>query len=111
MIDSDSLRSPSASLDGPAENDLPAMTQPVPADPPRGAAIMESDPPPPRERSWAAAHLRRVRGRRLRRIAAAVALALPGVLALLVDMRAGANWRLSVAWLVIYGLLTAVMVG
>ncbi len=33
------------------------------------------------------------------------------VLALLVDMRAGANWRLSVAWLVIYGLLTAVMVG
>lgn len=33
------------------------------------------------------------------------------ILALIVDMRAGANWKLSVAWLVIYGLLTAVMLG
>lgn len=121
MTDSDSLRSPSASLDGPAENDLPAMTHPVPADPPRVAAIMESDPPPPRKRSWAAAHLRRVRGRRLRRIAAAVALALPGILALLVDMirrpkrifdfdrsHAAGYWVSSVLVLLLWGALLAV---
>ena len=34
-----------------------------------------------------------------------------GMLALIVDLKAGGNWKLSVGWLVIYGLLTAVMVG
>ena len=34
-----------------------------------------------------------------------------GILALVVDLKAGGNWKLSVGWLVIYGLLTAVMVG
>lgn len=34
-----------------------------------------------------------------------------GVLALIVDLRAGNRWYLSVAWLVIFGLITAVFVG
>lgn len=33
-----------------------------------------------------------------------------GIIALLVDVRAGNKWYLSVGWLVIFGLLTAVMV-
>ncbi len=32
-----------------------------------------------------------------------------GILALIIDIRASGSWRLSVGWLVIYGLLTAVM--
>lgn len=32
-----------------------------------------------------------------------------GTLALIVDIRIGNNWKKSVGWLVIYGLLTAVM--
>jgi hypothetical protein len=32
-----------------------------------------------------------------------------GILALVIDLRIGNNWKLSVGWLVIYGLLTAVM--
>ena len=32
-----------------------------------------------------------------------------GILALIIDVRIGNNWKLSVGWLVIYGLLTAVM--
>ncbi len=32
-----------------------------------------------------------------------------GILALIIDLRVGGNWRLSVGWLVIYGLLTAVL--
>jgi hypothetical protein len=32
-----------------------------------------------------------------------------GSLALIIDLRIGGNWKLSVGWLVIYGLLTAVM--
>ena len=32
-----------------------------------------------------------------------------GTLALIIDIRVGGNWRLSVGWLVIFGLLTAVM--
>lgn len=34
-----------------------------------------------------------------------------GVIALIVDLRAGNNWYISVGWLVIFGLFTAVMVG
>ena len=30
-----------------------------------------------------------------------------GILALVIDIRAGGSWRLSVGWLVIFGLLTA----
>lgn len=33
-----------------------------------------------------------------------------GILALLVDLRAGNNWYISAGWLVIFGLFTAVMV-
>ena len=33
-----------------------------------------------------------------------------GILALLVDMRAGNNWYISAGWLVIFGLFVAVMV-
>ena len=33
-----------------------------------------------------------------------------GAIALIVDLRAGNNWYISVGWLVIFGLLTAVMV-
>ncbi len=33
-----------------------------------------------------------------------------GILALLIDLRAGNNWYISAGWLVIFGLLTAVMV-
>ena len=33
-----------------------------------------------------------------------------GIVALVVDLRAGNNWYISVAWLVIFGLFTAVMV-
>lgn len=33
-----------------------------------------------------------------------------GILALLIDLKAGGSWKLSIGWLVIYGLLTAVMV-
>ena len=33
-----------------------------------------------------------------------------GAIALIVDLRAGNNWYISVAWLVIFGLFTAVMV-
>ena len=33
-----------------------------------------------------------------------------GIIALLIDVRAGNKWYLSVGWLVIFGLLTAVMV-
>ena len=33
-----------------------------------------------------------------------------GIIALIVDLRAGNNWYISVAWLVIFGLFTAVMV-
>ena len=33
-----------------------------------------------------------------------------GILALLIDLKAGASGKLSVGWLVIFGLLTAVMV-
>lgn len=33
-----------------------------------------------------------------------------GAIALIIDMRASNNWYVSVAWLVIFGLLTAVMV-
>jgi hypothetical protein len=33
-----------------------------------------------------------------------------GILALIVDLKAGGSWKLSVGWLVIYGLITAVMV-
>lgn len=33
-----------------------------------------------------------------------------GVIALLVDMRAGNNWYISAGWLVIFGLFVAVMV-
>ena len=33
-----------------------------------------------------------------------------GTIALIIDLRAGNNWYISVAWLVIFGLLTAVMV-
>ena len=33
-----------------------------------------------------------------------------GILALIVDLKAGGSWKLSVGWLVIFGLLTAVMV-
>ena len=32
-----------------------------------------------------------------------------GILALVIDIRAGGSWKLSVGWLVIYGLFTAVM--
>ena len=32
-----------------------------------------------------------------------------GVLALIIDLRVGGSWKLSVGWLVIYGLLTAVL--
>jgi hypothetical protein len=32
-----------------------------------------------------------------------------GILALVIDLRVGGSWRLSIGWLVIYGLLTAVM--
>ena len=32
-----------------------------------------------------------------------------GTLALIIDLRVGGSWKLSVGWLVIYGLLTAVM--
>jgi hypothetical protein len=32
-----------------------------------------------------------------------------GILALVIDIRTGNSWKLSVGWLVIYGLLTAVM--
>ena len=33
------------------------------------------------------------------------------ILTLIVDLKAGAGWKLSVGWLVIFGLITAVMVG
>ena len=33
-----------------------------------------------------------------------------GLLALLIDLRAGNNWYISVGWLVIFGLFTAIMV-
>ncbi len=33
-----------------------------------------------------------------------------GIVALVIDVRAGNKWSLSVGWLVIFGLLTAVMV-
>jgi hypothetical protein len=33
-----------------------------------------------------------------------------GAIALIVDLRAGNNWYISMAWLVIFGLFTAVMV-
>lgn len=33
-----------------------------------------------------------------------------GAIALIIDMRASNNWYVSVAWLVIFGLLTAVLV-
>ena len=33
-----------------------------------------------------------------------------GALALLIDLRAGKNWYLSLGWLVIFGLITAVLV-
>ena len=33
-----------------------------------------------------------------------------GVIALLIDMRAGNKWYLSVGWLVVFGLITAVLV-
>ena len=33
-----------------------------------------------------------------------------GAIALIIDLRAGNNWYISVAWLVIFGLFTAVMV-
>jgi hypothetical protein len=32
-----------------------------------------------------------------------------GALAMIVDLRVGGGWKLSVGWLVIYGLLTAVL--
>ena len=32
-----------------------------------------------------------------------------GILALIIDVRIGNSWKLSLGWLVIYGLLTAVM--
>ena len=32
-----------------------------------------------------------------------------GILALIIDIRIGGNWKLSLGWLVIYGLLTAVL--
>ena len=32
-----------------------------------------------------------------------------GVLALIIDLRVGGSWKLSVGWLVIYSLLTAVL--
>ena len=32
-----------------------------------------------------------------------------GILALIIDIRVGGSWKLSAGWLVIYGLLTAVM--
>lgn len=32
-----------------------------------------------------------------------------GTLALIIDLRVGGSWKLSVGWLVIYGLLTAVL--
>jgi hypothetical protein len=32
-----------------------------------------------------------------------------GTLALIIDLRVGGSWKLSVGWLVIYGLLTTVM--
>ena len=32
-----------------------------------------------------------------------------GILALVIDLRIGGSWKLSVGWLAIYGLLTAVM--
>jgi hypothetical protein len=31
-----------------------------------------------------------------------------GILALIIDVRSGANWKLSVAWLVVFGAITAV---
>jgi hypothetical protein len=31
-----------------------------------------------------------------------------GILAVIIDLRSGANWKLSVAWLVVFGALTAV---
>jgi len=34
-----------------------------------------------------------------------------GVLALIVDLRAGNNWYISLGWLVIFALFTAVMLG
>ena len=34
---------------------------------------------------------------------------LVGILALIIDVRSSGSWKLSVGWLVIYGLLTAVM--
>lgn len=33
-----------------------------------------------------------------------------GILALIVDIRAGNNWYISVGWLVLFGLFTAIMV-
>ena len=33
-----------------------------------------------------------------------------GALALIIDLRAGNNWYISVGWLVIFGLFTAFMV-
>ncbi|MFN4143935.1 aa3-type cytochrome c oxidase subunit IV [Aestuariivirga sp.] len=34
-----------------------------------------------------------------------------GLLTLLIDLRAGNSWYLSVGWLVVFGLFTAIMIG
>ena len=34
-----------------------------------------------------------------------------GLLTLLIDLRAGNNWYLSVGWLILFGLFTAIMIG
>ncbi|MCA3562042.1 MAG: aa3-type cytochrome c oxidase subunit IV [Aestuariivirga sp.] len=34
-----------------------------------------------------------------------------GTIALIVDLRVGNNWYLAVGWLVLFGLITAVMIG
>jgi glucan phosphoethanolaminetransferase (alkaline phosphatase superfamily) len=85
MTDSDSLRNPSEPITDPAPGDPAVVTQPVPSEPDRAVPVMPIAPAS-KARTWAPAHLARVRARRLRRLGMAVCLLLPGIATLVADI-------------------------